>query len=91
MQRIVVTSWHREIIEELNDSFVAHHYVVNSGVWELMNVETDMAKTVWMQLFGMWGKTAINSFVGALVALLDEDVNENVIARMRLVAKEIAG
>lgn len=65
--------------------------MVNSGVWELMNVETDMAKTVWMQLFGMWGKTAINSFVGALVALLDEDVNENVIARMRLVAKEIAG
>ena len=42
---------------------VAHHYVVNSGVGELMNVETDMAKTVWMQLFGMWGKTAINSFV----------------------------
>ena len=42
---------------------IAHHYVVNSGVWELMSFETQLTKTIWMQLIGMWGKVAINPFV----------------------------
>lgn len=44
-------------------SIVAHHYVVNSGVLEQMEVDTINAKSVFYWLFGMWGKTGINCFV----------------------------
>lgn len=46
-------------------SIVGHHFVVNSGVWSLMDREIfdPSAKMFWMQVLGMWGKTAINVFV----------------------------
>lgn len=45
---------------------VAHHYVVLSG---LMNPEGPLLQnplslnSVWLSLFGMWGKTGINCFL----------------------------
>lgn len=42
---------------------IAHHYVVNSGItanYDYGNITTNM---VFLQLWGMWGKTAINAFV----------------------------
>lgn len=45
-------------------SIVAHHYVVNSGLIELLNEETTLTKnSIFFYLFGMWGKTGINCFV----------------------------
>ena len=45
-------------------SIVAHHYVVNSGVTELYNINDGItSNALFMQLFGMWGKTAINAFI----------------------------
>lgn len=42
---------------------IAHHYVVNSGVWEAMS-ETPLApNSVFLYVFGMWGKIGINCFV----------------------------
>lgn len=42
---------------------IAHHYVVNSGLFQLIQVDStsNVAKT--MLLFGAWGKTGINCFV----------------------------
>lgn len=42
---------------------VAHHYVVNSGLLELMYQEPLCGKSIFLFLFGMWGKTGINCFV----------------------------
>lgn len=42
---------------------VAHHYVVNSGVLELMYEAPFAANSIFLFLFGMWGKTGINCFV----------------------------
>lgn len=42
---------------------VAHHYVVNSGVMELMNEDSSSANSIFLYIFGMWGKTAINCFL----------------------------
>ena len=42
---------------------VAHHYVVNSGLFELMRQSPTSFKSLYLFLFGMWGKTGINCFV----------------------------
>lgn len=43
---------------------VAHHYVVNSGINELFDFSKPVsANTLFLQWWGMWGKTAINAFV----------------------------
>lgn len=42
---------------------VAHHYVVNSGLFELMQQNPLSGHSVFLYLFGMWGKTGINCFV----------------------------
>ena len=42
---------------------VAHHYVVNSGLMDVMYESPLEGKAVFMFLFGMWGKTGINCFV----------------------------
>ena len=45
-------------------SIVAHHYVVNSGLMNVMNEESTMsANSLFFYIFGMWGKTGINCFV----------------------------
>ena len=44
-------------------TIVAHHSVVNSGILELTNFADDCIKTLFLQIWGMWGKTAINVFV----------------------------
>lgn len=42
---------------------VAHHYVVNSGILNLMNQNILSANTTFFSLFGAWGKTGINCFL----------------------------
>lgn len=42
---------------------VAHHYVVNSGLLDVMNQNILSANTTFYSLFGAWGKTGINCFV----------------------------
>lgn len=42
---------------------VAHHYVVNSGLMPIMELEPCSLKSIYYYLFGMWGKTGINCFV----------------------------
>ena len=42
---------------------VAHHYVVNSGLMDVMNQNILSANTTFYSLFGAWGKTGINCFV----------------------------
>lgn len=42
---------------------VAHHYFVNSGLMELVLNSSNSYKSVYLLLFGMWGKTGINCFV----------------------------
>ena len=42
---------------------VAHHYVVNSGVMESMYSTPLNANSIFLFLFGMWGKIGINCFV----------------------------
>lgn len=42
---------------------VAHHYVVNSGLLPLMAENPNSADSIFLYLFGMWGKTGINCFV----------------------------
>ena len=42
---------------------VAHHYVVNSGVTGVMEFEPLKSKSVFLNLFGAWGKTGINCFM----------------------------
>lgn len=42
---------------------VAHHYVVNSGLYNIVEEAPLTASSVAMLLFGAWGKTGINCFV----------------------------
>lgn len=46
---------------------IAHHYVVNSGLMEVIRGVGDnsgiTAKSIFYLLFGAWGKTGINCFV----------------------------
>ena len=44
-------------------AIIAHHYVVNSTVTGLFDPLHPTANQVFLQLWGMWGKTAINVFV----------------------------
>lgn len=42
---------------------VAHHYVVNSGLIQMIQESNDMLNSSVMLVFGAWGKTGINCFV----------------------------
>ncbi len=42
---------------------VAHHYVVNSGLIQLIYASPNGFNTAFLMLFGAWGKTGINCFV----------------------------
>lgn len=42
---------------------VAHHYVVNSGLIEVMRQNPTSFKSLYLYVFGMWGKTGINCFI----------------------------
>lgn len=42
---------------------VAHHYVVNSGLMQLMDQAPLNGHSLSLYLAGMWGKTGINCFV----------------------------
>lgn len=42
---------------------VAHHYVVNSGLFDVMAADPLSVRSMTMLLFGAWGKTGINCFV----------------------------
>lgn len=44
-------------------AIVAHHSVVNSGITESYDFLNITANMFFLQLWGMWGKTAINAFV----------------------------
>lgn len=42
---------------------VAHHYVVNSGLKGLMEDNASNVSSLYLWIFGMWGKTGINCFL----------------------------
>ena len=42
---------------------VAHHYVVNSGLLQVLIQNPLSGDSIFLYLFGMWGKTGINCFV----------------------------
>lgn len=42
---------------------VAHHYVVNSGLGEVLQESPLSGRSIFFYLFGAWGKTGINCFV----------------------------
>jgi len=42
---------------------IAHHYVVNSGLIQVIEQEPLTGKTIFYYIFGAWGKTGINCFV----------------------------
>lgn len=42
---------------------VAHHYVVNSGVRDSMSSNPTALNSIFLYLFGAWGKTGINCFM----------------------------
>lgn len=42
---------------------IAHHYVVNSGLLELIKINPLSRKSVFLLVLGMWGKTGINCFL----------------------------
>ena len=42
---------------------IAHHYVVNSGLLDLMYQEPFSSKSIFLFIFGAWGKIGINCFV----------------------------
>ena len=44
-------------------SIIAHHYVVNSGIWEIIQATEPSPNSLFYYIFGMWGKTGINCFV----------------------------
>lgn len=42
---------------------VAHHYVVNSGLMDVMQETPFSGRSIFFYLFGAWGKTGINCFL----------------------------
>lgn len=44
-------------------SIVCHHYVVNSGLLEILPLHQTSANSLFYYLFGMWGKCGIDCFV----------------------------
>lgn len=42
---------------------VAHHYVVNSGLYDQMQSSSITTNSVFLYMLGMWGKTGIDCFV----------------------------
>lgn len=42
---------------------IAHHFVVNSGVLDKMYEAPLSANSIFLFLFGAWGKTGINCFM----------------------------
>lgn len=42
---------------------VAHHYVVNSGLMDVIAEEPFSGRSIFFYLFGAWGKTGINCFL----------------------------
>lgn len=44
-------------------AIIAHHYVANSGLMELIESVTCSGNTIFLLLFGAWGKTGINCFL----------------------------
>ena len=42
---------------------VMHHYVVNSGLFDVMFKTPTAPKSIFLYVFGMWGKTGIDCFV----------------------------
>lgn len=44
-------------------AIIAHHYVVNSGITEQYDYVHVTQNMIFLQFWGMWGKTAINSFI----------------------------
>ena len=42
---------------------IAHHYVVNSGIMDAFEPRSTSANYIFLTLWGMWGKTAINLFI----------------------------
>ena len=42
---------------------VAHHYVVNSGLLDVLNNQPFDCRSIFFNIFGMWGKIGINCFV----------------------------
>lgn len=42
---------------------VAHHYVVNSGLLQIMQNSETTNNSIFLYIFGMWGKTGINCFM----------------------------
>lgn len=42
---------------------VAHHYIVNSGLTDIIQQQPFSNNSVFSYLFGMWGKTGINCFL----------------------------
>lgn len=44
-------------------TIIAHHYVVNSGIMDAFEPGSTSANYVFLTLWGMWGKTAINVFI----------------------------
>ncbi|MBQ3431694.1 MAG: acyltransferase [Clostridia bacterium] len=42
---------------------IAHHYVVNSGLNDVMNFGANPANTLYLYIFGWFGKTGINCFL----------------------------
>lgn len=44
-------------------SIVAHHYVVNTGIMDVMAEQPTSWQSIFLYLFGMWGKIGINGFV----------------------------
>lgn len=42
---------------------IAHHYVVNSGLYQQMETSNLTGNSLFLYLFGAWGKTGINCFV----------------------------
>ena len=42
---------------------VAHHYVVNSGLIDVLECQPFNFKSIYFYIFGMWGKIGINCFL----------------------------
>lgn len=44
-------------------SIIAHHYVVNSGIMDILQQNPTSLRSIYYYLFGAWGKVGINCFV----------------------------